>query len=65
MIGEDAGKICRGWWENLIDIHVPVLFRPKLCIPRKMKISLTLRRLAERVLSASDVVFRARLAGQL
>ena len=56
MVGEDAGKICRGWWKNLIDIHVPVLFLPKLFIPRKMKISLTLRTLAKRMLSARDVM---------
>ena len=22
MVGEDAGKICRGWWKKLIDMHV-------------------------------------------
>ena len=35
MVGEDAGKICRGWWKKLIDMHVLGPFLSELLIPRK------------------------------
>jgi hypothetical protein len=56
MVGEETGKIFTGWWKKRIDLHVPVPFLAQLSLPRKMKESLSLRRLAERVLSSSNVV---------